>query len=47
MSRNADYVLTAENAGSKLDKARELGIAILYEAQFRALLGDSSALSNS
>ena len=47
MSRNADYVLTAENAGSKLDKALGLGIAILDEAQFRALLGDRSSLPNS
>jgi DNA ligase (NAD+) len=39
VSKNTDFVLAGESAGSKLDKARELGVAILDEAQFRALLG--------
>ena len=38
VSKKTDYVLAGEAAGSKLDRAKELGIAILDEASFRALL---------
>ena len=38
VSRNTDYVLAGESAGSKLDKARELGVAIVDEAAFLRLV---------
>ena len=38
VSKNTDYVLAGESAGSKLDKARELGIPVIDEGAFRALL---------
>ncbi len=43
VSKNTDYVVVGENAGSKEDKARELGRPILDEAGFVRLLETGSA----
>jgi DNA ligase (NAD+) len=38
VSKKTDFVVAGENAGSKYDKAAELGVPILDEAAFRVLL---------
>ena len=40
VSKNTDYVLAGENAGSKLDKARLLGVKIISESDLMELVGD-------
>ena len=38
VSKKTDYVVVGDNAGSKADKAEQLGVPILDEAQFKTLL---------
>ncbi|MBA2953657.1 NAD-dependent DNA ligase LigA [Nocardioides sp. MAH-18] len=45
VSKNTDYVVVGDNAGSKADKAEQLGLSILDEAGFKSLLeGGPAAL---
>jgi DNA ligase (NAD+) len=34
ISKNTDYLICGDKAGSKLDKAKELGIKVLTEQEF-------------
>lgn len=38
VSKKTDYVLAGEAAGSKLDKARQLGVNIISESEFSAMI---------
>jgi DNA ligase (NAD+) len=43
VSKKTDYVLAGDKAGSKLDKAKELGVKVITEAEFDKLVGNGES----
>jgi DNA ligase (NAD+) len=39
VSKKTDYVVAGDDAGSKLDKAKELGVKVIGEKEMEELLG--------
>jgi len=43
VSKNTDYVVAGDDAGAKLEKARELGVTVLDEADLRKMFEESKS----
>ena len=43
ISKSTDYLIVGENAGSKLEKARQLGVKTLTETEFESMIAEISA----
>ncbi|HNJ73100.1 MAG TPA: NAD-dependent DNA ligase LigA, partial [bacterium] len=41
VSKKTDYVLAGAEAGSKLDKAKELNVPVIDETEFLKMIGDA------
>ena len=47
VSKKTDYLICGEKAGSKLEKAKKLGIRVLSEREFEQLLGSAGSADDS